>query len=92
MWTGGESDGFVAGGEIDVKPCDQCMDEVISSRFKSKWTRECEVPGGTGIEVEGEDRCWIGDYGFDLDCVDKWFGESGMLQRGVIKSVNIIPD
>jgi hypothetical protein len=92
MWPGGESDRFVAGGEIDVKPCDQCMDEVISSHIKSEWTGEGEVLGGTGIEVESEDRCWIGDYSFDFDCVDKWFGEGSMLQRGVIKSINIIPD
>ena len=82
----------MAGREIDIKPCDQCVDEIISSCIKSKWTGEGEVFGGTIVEVESEDRGWIGDYGFNFDCVDKRFGEGCMLQWRVIKPIDIIPD
>lgn len=30
MWTGGESNGFVAAAEINVEPCNYRVDEVVT--------------------------------------------------------------
>jgi hypothetical protein len=37
MRPGGETDGFVAGGEVDVKPRDERMDEIIPAAVKCEW-------------------------------------------------------
>ena len=31
MGTGGELDGLVAAGELDVEPCDQGVDKVVAA-------------------------------------------------------------
>lgn len=51
--AGGEADGFVAGGEIDVEPSDERVDEVVAAAVEREGGGEGEVSGGAGIEVEG---------------------------------------
>ena len=35
--AGGEADGFVAGGEIDVEPSDEGVYEVIAAAVECEW-------------------------------------------------------
>lgn len=53
VWAGGEADGLVAGGEIDVEPCDQSVYEIIAAAVEDEGGGEGEVGGCTCVEVEG---------------------------------------
>jgi hypothetical protein len=53
VWASRETDGFVAGGEVDVKPCDERMKEIIAFAVEGERCREGQVGGRAGIEVEG---------------------------------------
>ena len=72
--TGGELDRDVAGGEIDVEPCDQGVDVIASLYFKGERDFEGQVVDGDGVEVEGYDADGVGDAGFHFDDVDEGFG------------------
>lgn len=76
--AGRESNGFVAGGEIDIKPCNYSMDKVVSLNVKEELTRVCKVFGCAGVEVEFEDFVGIGNNGFDIDDVHKRFGKCSL--------------
>lgn len=68
------------------------MYEIVTAGIESKGGGKCEVCSGAGVEVEGQDGGWVGDNGFDFYGVDEGFCESGVLERGVIETVNIVPD
>jgi hypothetical protein len=90
--TGREADGLVAGSEVDIEPCDQGVYEVIAAAVERERRGKGEVCSCAGVEVEGENRGRVGNYGFDFNGVDERFGESCMLERGVVEAVNIVPD
>lgn len=70
----GEADGFVAGCEVDVKPGDEGVDEIVAADIEGEGECEGEIGGCAGIEVEGYDGGGVGDYGFDFDGVNEGFG------------------
>ncbi len=92
VWTCGEADGLVTGTEFDVKPRDEGMDEVVSSNVEGEGRRKGEVGSFASIEIKSENSCRVSDNCFDLDCIDEWFCQSGVLERGVVEAINVIPD
>jgi len=90
--TGAEADWLVACGEINIEPCDQCVDEIIAAGIKDERSSKSQVGGCAGVEVEGEDGGGVGNDGFNLDSVDEGLGKSGVLERGVVEAVNVVPD
>lgn len=81
VWASGESDRLVACGEVNVKPSNQSVDEVIATAVESEWVGESEISGCAGVEIEGYDGGRIGHNGLDLDGVDEGLGECGLLER-----------
>lgn len=81
MRASGESDGLVAGGKVDIEPCNQSMDEVITTYVEGKLGAESKVGHGAGVEIERQDGCGISDNSLDLDGVDERLGEGGVLER-----------
>lgn len=92
VWAGGEADGFVAGGEVDIEPSDEGVHKIVTANIKGVWYAEGEVGRCASIEVKGDNCGGVGNYGFDFDCVDERFSEGGDFERGVVESVNVIPD
>lgn len=92
MWPSGEADGLMAGGEVNVEPCDEGMDVVVSPRHKVKGAAESQVGGCACVEVESQDGGWVGDDGLDLDRVDEGLREGGLLEWGVVEPVDVVPD
>jgi hypothetical protein len=90
--TGGELDGLVAGGELDVEPRDHGVDVVGAAHGKGEGELEGEVRDGAGVEVDGDDRGGVGDDGLELDGVDEGLGEGGVLQRAVVEAPDVVPD
>lgn len=92
MWPGGEADGLVAGGEVDVEPGDEGVDVVVSPRDEVEGAAEGQVGGCAGVEVEREDGGGVGDDGLDLDRVDEGLREGRLLEWGVVEPVDVVPD
>lgn len=90
--TGGELDGLVAGGELDVEPRDHGVDVVGAAHGEGEGELEGEVCDGAGVQVDGDDRSGVGDNGLELDGVDEGLGESGVLQRAVVEAPDVVPD
>ena len=79
MWPRGEADGFVAGGEVNVEPGNECVDEVIPLRPYLEGFGESELCSGDGVQVDCEDGAWICDESFHLHRIDKRLAEGRFL-------------
>lgn len=90
--TGGEADGLVAGGELDVEPCDHGVDVVGAADGEGEGQLEGQVGDSAGVEVEGEDGGRVGDDRLELDGVDQRLGEGGVLERAVVEAPDVVPD
>lgn len=64
----------MAGGEVDIKPCDERVNEIIATAVENKGGREREVCSRTSVKVEGQDAGGVSNDGFDLNGIDKGFG------------------
>lgn len=71
--AGREADGLVAGGEVDVEPRNESVDEVVSLGSQSKACVEGEIGGGAGVEIEGQDGDRVGNDSLKIDSVDQGF-------------------
>lgn len=92
MRTGGEADGFVAGGELDVEPSDQGVDVVGAADGEGEGEAEVQIGGCAGVEVEGEHCGGVGDDGFEFDGIDEGFGEGSHLEGRIVEAVDAVPD
>ena len=92
VWASRESDWLVAGGEVDVKPSDECMNEIVATAVKKKGGGEGEVFGCACVEVKSEDGGRVGYDCFDFDGIDERFSEGGMLEGRVVEAIYIVPD
>lgn len=92
MWASGETDGLVAGGEVDVEPRDQGVDEVIAGNRELEGDLESQIVCGALVKIEREDSSRFCDSGLDLDSINKGLGESSGLEGGVVEAINIVPD
>ena len=90
--TGGEADGLVAGGEVNVKPRDKSVNEIITLDGQLERRAEGKIGGGAGVEIEGENGGGVGNNCLELDSVDEGFGDGCLLERRVVESINIVPD
>lgn len=90
--AGREADGLVAGGEVDVEPRNESVDEVVSLGGQGEACVEGEVGGGAGVEIEGQNGDGVGNDSLEIDSIDQGFRESGVLQGSVVKAVHVIPD
>lgn len=92
VWACGELDWLVAGGKLDVEPGDQGVHVVGAADGELVWEAEGEILHLDGVEVEGDNREWVGDDGLHLDGVDEWLGQGGVLEWGVIEAPDVVPD
>lgn len=92
VWAGREADWLVASGEVNIEPGDDGVDKVVAASIEKEWGGEGEIGKGALVEIEGEDGSWVSDDGLDFDGVDKWLGESGLLEWGVVESVDVVPE
>lgn len=82
----------MACGEVNIKPGDQGMDEVVSLTPKLEWLRKCQFLHRHGVEINREYRAWVGDECLHFHSVDQWFGQGTLLHRTVVEAVDIVPD
>lgn len=88
----GEGDGLVARGEFDVKPSHQRVNEVVASSSQIKRYTVGQIGNSALVQVEGEDTGGVGNDGLHLNSINEGLGEGSCLERGVVESVDIIPD
>ena len=82
----------MAGSEVDVKPCDQGVDEIIPAAVERKWDREGQVSSRAGVEIKSDDSSGVSHNSFDFDGVNKGLRERGVLERSVVEAIDIVPD
>jgi hypothetical protein len=68
------------------------VDEIVALGGELEGNLESQVGNGTGVEIECKDRSGVGDSSLDLDSINKGLRESSGLERGVVETVNIVPD
>lgn len=88
----GESDGLVAGSELDIEPGNDGVDEVATTHLELVRQMECEIGDCAGVEIEGDDWRWISDDGLDVNGVDERLRHGGGLERSVVEAPDVIPD
>ncbi|KFY20163.1 hypothetical protein V493_07733, partial [Pseudogymnoascus sp. VKM F-4281 (FW-2241)] len=49
VWAGGEANGLVAGGEVDIEPRDEGVHEVVAAGLEDKGGGEGKVGDGAGV-------------------------------------------
>lgn len=92
VWASREGNGLVACREFNVKPSHKSVNEVVAAGSQVKWYAVGQVGNSALVQVEGEDTCGVGNNGLHLDGVDEGLGEGSCLERGVVETVNIVPD
>ena len=69
MRTGREPNRFVTRGKVDIEPGDEGMNEIVSLATEAEGSGKGEFGGCDSVEVDGENRTWIRDEGFQFDCI-----------------------
>lgn len=92
MWAGREAYGLVAGGEVDVEPGNERMDEVIPTAVKCERNGEGQVSGRARVEIESENGGRVGHNSLDLNRVNKGLREGSVLEGSVVKAIDVVPD
>ena len=82
----------MAGRELNIEPRNQRVYEVVSLTAERKGLCKSQVGGSDSVEIEDDDGSWIGDDGLHIDSIYERLGQGGVLERGIIKPVDIIPD
>lgn len=82
----------MAGSEIDIEPCDERMDEIISASIKHEGSRECKIGSRACVKIKRENCCWIGDNCLYLDSINERLSKSCMFEGRVVESIYIVPD
>jgi hypothetical protein len=90
--SGGETDGLVTGGELDVEPGHQGMDEVVSPSSKLELGAESKIGGCALVKIKRKDEGGIRHNSLHLDNVDKGLRQGRLLEWGVVEAIDIIPD
>ena len=92
MRAGRESDGLVACGEVDIKPGNQSVDEVVALSRKGEGGLERGVRCLDSVKVKGNDGARVADNSLHFDSVDKRLGKSNLLHWAVVEAPHIVPD
>ena len=82
----------MAGGEIDIEPCDESMYKVVTAARQLEGGGEGEVFSSALVEVKRQDGGRVRHGGFNFNRVDQGFGEGRLLERRVVESVDVVPD
>jgi len=82
----------VAGRELNVEPGDQGVHVVGAADGEGVGEVEGEIGDLTGVEIEGDERCGVGDDGLKVDSVDEGLGQGGALEGGVVEAPDVVPD
>jgi len=90
--AGREADRLVARGEVDVKPRDQGVDEVVALDRQLERSGKGQVGRGAGVEIEGEDRRRVRNNRLQVDGVDERLGQGRLLEGRVVEAVDVVPD
>ena len=90
--TSRESDWFVTGAKVDIKPSDQGVDEIIALSSQIERLRESQVRHFHCVEVDGEDWAWIRDQCFHLHSINQGLAEGVLLHGRVIETIDVVPD
>lgn len=90
--TSREADRLVASSEVNVKPGNQGVDVVVTLDGKLEVGSECQVSSGASVEVQVQDSNWVGDNSLDLDGVDQRLRQSSLFQRGVVETIDVVPN
>lgn len=90
--AGGESNGLVACGELDVEPRHKRVDEVVASSSQVELYVVSQVGGGALVQVKNQNTGGVGHNSLHLDSVDERLRQGGLLERGVVETVDIVPD
>jgi hypothetical protein len=90
--AGGEADGLVAGGELNVEPRNHGVDVVGTAHGEGEGELEGEVGDGARVEVKSDDRRGVSDNRLELDGVDERLGKGGVLERAVVEAPDVVPD
>lgn len=90
--AGREGDSLVAGGELDVEPGNERVDEIVAAGGEIVGDAVGEIGDGAGVEVESENGGGIGDDGLHLDGVDQGLGQGGLLEGSVVETIDVVPD
>lgn len=88
----GEAHGLVAGRELNVEPGDERVHKVVALAPQRKVGAKCQILGLARVKVECQDGGWVGDDGLELDGVDERLREGRLLERRVVKAIDVIPD
>lgn len=81
MGASGEADGLVARGKVNIKPRNQCMDEIVASGDERVWSAEAQVRRVDRVEINREDWARIGDQSLHLDGIDKGLCQGDLFHR-----------
>lgn len=84
--------GLVACGEINVEPCDERVDEVIPAAVECKWCGKGQVCSRARVEIKSEDSGGISHNSFDFNSVNKGLCECCVFERGIVETIDIVPD
>lgn len=90
--AGGEADGLVACGEVNVEPGHEGVDKVVALDGDFEGRGKGEVGHGACVEVESEDGGRVCHDRLDVYRVDEGLGQSRLLERRVVEAVDIVPD
>lgn len=78
--------------EVDIEPCYKSVYEVVTSRRQLKGYREGKISRCAGVEIKSQDCGGVCHSRFDFYCINERLGQGSLLQRGVVKPVDVIPD
>jgi hypothetical protein len=92
VWSSREADRLVTGSEVNVKPCDESMDEVISAAVKRIRNGEGQISSCACVEVESKNGSRVGNNSLHFDGIDKGLCERSVLERGVVEAIDVVPN
>lgn len=72
--TGGESDVLMASSEVNIEPCDKCVDEVTTPGAQLEGDPEREIGCCAFIQVKGQDGDRVRYGSLNFDRIDQRLG------------------
>ena len=89
----GELNRLVTSCEFNIEPGDERMDKILgSSDFECEGCFECKIGRTDVVEIDDKDTCRISNACLDLHRIDEWFAQSSILERRIVKAINVIPN
>ena len=73
VWSRRKAYRFMACCEIDVKPSDKSMNEIIPPNIERKRSLERKICRSNGVEIDGLDSSGVCDHSLHLNCINEWF-------------------